>query len=201
MQNQTRRAIVAASMAALCGLAMACDLPPLVDPVVPPSPTRVVTQAAVVGGRLECGGSMTCAPGTALVGERDGTGCGIESLGLCSTVQTVTSTGDLFAGVHHANCTPLPYFSCGQRAQCPDGKVLVGYSDGSSCGIPSSGQCCDLFTDVGNRQVVPSGCSIAAPVQCGGSSQCASGQVMTGRVDGTGCGILNQITCCGLALK
>lgn len=203
MRNDFRRRTAAFALAALCSLAVACDLPPFVDvtPVVPPVPTRVVTKAATIGAKLECGGSMTCSPGTALVGERDGTGCDVQSYGLCSTVQTVTAKGDLFAGVHHANCTPLPYFGCGQRAQCGEGKVLVGYSDGTGCGIPNSGQCCELFTDVGNRQVVPSGCSIGSPIGCGGSSQCAGGQVMTGRVDGSGCGVLNQIICCGLAIK
>ena len=159
------------------------------------------TKNPTATGGFECGGSMTCGPGSALVGETDGTGCGVENKGFCSTVQTVTSSGDVFAGVHTRNCSPLPYFSCGQRASCPEGKVLVGYSDGSACGIPSSAPCSELYTDVGNRQVVPSGCSIGSPVSCGSTSQCAAGQVMTGRVDGTGCGILNQITCCGLAVK
>lgn len=167
----------------------------------PPVPKTVVTAARAIDNTFACAGSMECAEGRALTGERDGTGCGIANEGQCSTIKTLDEVGDPFSDVSNVECEPLPAFACGEQSSCPAGKVLVGYSDGTGCGVRNTGKCCRLVTKKERHRLVPTSCYWQNPVGCGTRTQCAADQVMIGRLDGTGCGVPSKIQCCNLEVQ
>lgn len=46
--------------------------------------------------------------------------------------------------VVHTACVEGNYVNCGQTTSCPNGKVMVGMTDGTSCSVANRAQCCSL---------------------------------------------------------
>ena len=46
--------------------------------------------------------------------------------------------------VVHTACVEGNYVDCGQTTSCPNGKVMVGMTDGTSCAVRNRAQCCSL---------------------------------------------------------
>jgi hypothetical protein len=46
--------------------------------------------------------------------------------------------------VVHTACVEGNYVACGGTTSCPNGKVMVGMTDGTSCSVPNRAQCCSL---------------------------------------------------------